>query len=85
VAHGSGDADREASDQRGRLGVPPDAPSYTLRRVWLSKKLEEEYYYGLANEGLWPLCHVAFHRPQFSQKNWESYRKVNQIFADVVL
>ena len=85
VAHGSGDADREASSERGRLGVPPDNPSYTLRRVWLSKQLEEEYYYGLANEGLWPLCHVAFHRPQFSQKQWESYRKVNQIFADVVL
>src|SRR5579863_2237286 len=63
VAHGSGDADREVSGEHGRLGVPPEDPSYTLRRVWLSKRLEEEYYYGLSNEGLWPLCHVAFHRP----------------------
>jgi len=85
VAHGSGDADREVCDSRSRLNAPPDDPTYTLRRVWLSKRLEEEYYYGLANEGLWPLCHVAFHRPRFSQKNWESYREVNQIFADVVL
>jgi len=85
VAHGSGDGDREASDRHGRLSVPPEDPSYTLRRVWLSKRLEEEYYYGLSNEGLWPLCHVAFHRPHFSGKNWESYRRVNQIFADVVL
>src|SRR5689334_11118225 len=49
VAHGSGDADREVSGLRGRLRVPPEDPSYTLRRVWLSKQLEDEYYYGLAN------------------------------------
>lgn len=85
VAHGSGDADREVSDEHGRLGVPPEDPSYTLHRIWLSKELENEYYYGLANEGLWPLCHVAFHRPRFSQRNWDSYRKANRIFADAVL
>jgi alpha,alpha-trehalose-phosphate synthase [UDP-forming] len=85
VAHGSGDADREVTDPRGHLKVPPQNPSYTLRRVWLDKQLEDEYYYGLANEGLWPLCHIAFHRPRFSQRNWDSYRRVNRIFADAVL
>jgi trehalose-6-phosphate synthase len=85
VAHGSGDADRDASDRHGRLGVPPGDPSYTLRRVWLDKRLEDEYYYGLANEGLWPLCHIAFHRPRFIERNWDSYREVNRIFADAVL
>ncbi len=38
VAHGSGDADRAVTDDRGRVRVPPDAPSYVLRRVWLSKE-----------------------------------------------
>ncbi len=85
VAHGSGDADREVSDAHGHIQVPPRNPSYTLRRIWLDKQLVDEYYYGLANEGLWPLCHIAFHRPRFSQRNWESYRKVNRIFADAVL
>src|ERR1700722_8869747 len=85
VAQGSGDADREVSDVHGRVAVPPDDPAYTLHRVWLSKELEDEYYYGLANEGLWPLCHIAFHRPRFSQRNWDSYRRANQIFADAVL
>jgi trehalose 6-phosphate synthase len=33
IAHGSGNADRETSDARGRVMVPPDHPSYTLRRV----------------------------------------------------
>ena len=85
VAHGSGDADRLAVDARDHVAVPPEAPSYTLRRVWLSREMEERYYYGLANEGLWPLCHIAFHRPTFRLADWESYRRVNQIFAETVL
>ncbi len=85
VAHGSGNADREVVDATGHIPVPPDHPSYTLKRVWLPEDLEREYYYGLANEGLWPLCHVVFQRPRFSLKNWNSYREANQIFADAVL
>ena len=30
IAHGSGNADRETADARGRVMVPPDRPSYTL-------------------------------------------------------
>ena len=65
VGHGSGDADRRSVDEHDRVAVPPDDPAYTLRRVWLTKEQENGYYYGLANEGLWPLCHVAFTRPVF--------------------
>jgi trehalose 6-phosphate synthase len=85
VAHGSGDADRQVVDARNCVAVPPGAPRYTLRRVWLTRELEERYYYGLANEGLWPLCHVAFHRPAFRVRDWESYREANRLFAETVL
>ena len=85
VAHGSGNADRMVVDSDDRIMVPPDDPSYTLRRVWLSKELEADYYYGLANEGLWPLCHIAFHRPQFQPHHWQAYRRANEIFADAIL
>lgn len=85
VAHGSGDADREVADARGRVAVPPEGPAYTLRRVWLSKEEEQGYYYGFANEALWPLCHAAYTRPRFDPGDWEQYRQVNQKFADAVL
>jgi trehalose-6-phosphate synthase len=85
VAHGSGSADRAVVDKYDRVQVPPEEPLYSLRRVWLPPELEQEYYCGLANEGLWPLCHIAFQRPRFSQRNWESYRRANEIFADAVL
>jgi trehalose 6-phosphate synthase len=85
VAHGSADADHETVDKNDRLRVPPEEPRYTLRRVWLTKEAEEGYYYGFANEGLWPLCHIAHTRPLFRASDWEHYRQVNQQFADAVL
>ncbi|HYP14756.1 MAG TPA: trehalose-6-phosphate synthase [Bryobacteraceae bacterium] len=85
VAHGSGVADRAVVDRFDRVQVPPQAPGYTLRRVWLPETIERGYYYGLANEGLWPLCHIAFQRPRFHQANWDCYRKANEIFAAAVL
>jgi trehalose-6-phosphate synthase len=85
VAHGSGNADRMTVDGNNHVQVPPEDPAYTLRRVWLPKKLEQEYYYGLSNEGLWPMCHVAFQRPRFDAVRWESYREANQLFAEAVL
>jgi trehalose 6-phosphate synthase len=64
--------------------VPPGEESYLLRRVWLSKEEERGYYYGFANEGLWPLCHVAHARPLFRSEDWQHYRAVNRRFADAV-
>jgi trehalose 6-phosphate synthase len=84
IAHGSGDADREVVDERDRLRVPPEEPRYTLRRVWLSKEEEEGYYFGFANEGLWPLCHIAHTRPTFRAQDWGHYQEVNQRFAQAV-
>src|SRR5271166_1475323 len=85
IAHGSGDADRETVDQNNRLPVPPDDPRYTLRRIWLSQEEEEGYYYGFANEGLWPLCHIAHTRPLFRAGDWQHYQDVNRKFTDAVL
>ncbi len=85
VAQSSGDADRDTSDSRGRLRVPPDDPRYTLRRIWLSKEEENGYYYGFANEGLWPLCHIVHTRPLFRSEDWAHYRAVNEKFAAAVL
>jgi trehalose 6-phosphate synthase len=85
IAHGAGDADRETSDAQGKLRVPPETPSYTLKRVWLTKEEEDGYYYGFANEGLWPLCHIAHTRPIFRVEDWTQYQRVNARFAEAVL
>ena len=37
IAHGAGSADRETVDGHDRVAVPPDHPSYHIRRIWLSE------------------------------------------------
>ena len=78
-------ADRETVDANDRVPVPPNHPAYTLRRVWLSEEEQDGYYYGAANEGLWPLCHIAFVRPIFREADWQHYRSVNEKFADAIV
>jgi len=81
IAHGSGTADRSVVDHGDRVAVPPEHPSYNLRRLWLNEAEEAGYYYGFANEGLWPLCHIAHERPIFRAADWQIYTAVNEKFA----
>src|SRR3989442_622299 len=85
IAHGGGSADREVVDEHARVAVPPEQPAYQLRRVWLTPEQEAGYYYGFANEGLWPLCHIAHVRPIFRTSDWEQYVTVNRTFASAVV
>jgi trehalose 6-phosphate synthase len=84
IAHGSGSADAEVSDADGCVQVPPQAPAYTLRRLWLSPDEIKGYYEGFANEGLWPLCHIAHVRPVFRAADWQQFVSVSSRFADAV-
>ncbi len=85
IAHGSGDADWDVVDARGKVKVPPHDPQYTLKRVWLSEDEMDGYYYGFSNEGLWPLCHIAHTRPLFQSEDWARYKAVNEKFAQALL
>jgi len=85
IAHGGGSADAQVVDAYDHLLAPPGRPEYTLRRIWLTGEEEQGYYYGFANEGLWPLCHVAHVRPVFREQDWATYRAVNNRFADAVV
>jgi trehalose 6-phosphate synthase len=85
IAHGSGNADSDVVDAQDKVAVPPENPSYHLKRVWLSEQEEKGYYYGFANEGLWPLCHIAHTRPVFRSEDWQQYLQVNEKFAEAVI
>jgi len=85
IAHGSGSADRDVVDKNDCVAVPPENPAYQIHRIWLSPEEEAGYYYGFANEGLWPLCHIAHVRPVFRSSDWAQYQAVNKKFAKAVV
>ena len=73
VAHGTG-----AEDD------PGDHQPYRVRRVSLEDDEQRAYYYGFANEALWPMCHRAHVKPVFRPDDFTTYWNVNARFADVV-
>lgn len=85
VATSTGDADHEVVDRKNRVKVPPGAEKYTLKRIFLTEKENEGFYYGFANQTLWPLCHAVFVRPIFNSDWWDQYVKVNRKFADSIV
>ena len=84
IAHGAGPADRLVVDASDKVLVPPESPSYALRRLWLEEPTFSAYYGGFANEGLWPLCHVVDVRPQFRSDDWAAYQDINARFAAAI-
>ena len=85
VAHSGGQGDWLAVDENNKVMVPPEDPSYALRLVWLSEQDARGHYDGFSNAALWPLCHNAYIEPVFDLGNWESYKAVNEVFAQQVL
>ncbi|MCQ0111272.1 trehalose 6-phosphate synthase/phosphatase [Zhouia amylolytica] len=53
--------------------------------VPLNQQDVEDFYFGFSNKALWPLFHYFLEYAEFDKNQWESYKEVNQKFADVVL
>lgn len=84
IAWGDGERDSEVVDSAGRLGVPPEDPSYVLKRIWLNDRLIDGYYYGFSNQVLWPTCHSALTKIVCEESFWKRYQHVNDRFATAV-
>jgi len=80
----SGTREDEASGML-RCKVPPGKETYEMRRVPLSQGDVEGYYNGYSNRFLWPLCHYALDKLYLTRQYWNSYKKVNRLFADAVI
>ena len=84
VAHAAGSADTSVVDQLGGIDVPPANSQYRVRYVSVPDDEYRGYYFGFANEGLWPLCHAVNVTPVFRRRDYGMYRAANTRFASVV-
>ncbi len=72
----------------GWIGVPDESvdmfqhDGYTVVPVELSEQEVEEYYEGFSNDTLWPLYHDSVAFPSYHREWWDSYRRVNERFAE---
>lgn len=84
VGRGKSDDDRIGLDSSNRMQVEDPLGRYTLKKVFVNTDDLYGYYYGYANQTLWPLCHVAFERPEFIKEWYEPFKRVNQKFANAI-
>ncbi len=56
---------------------------YSWRPVAIPRELYEGYYFGLANQALWPLYHSRPSAAVYLRSQWDQYHKVNDMFAEV--
>ena len=73
VAHGT-DAEEGATVRQ----------PYRVRHLSFEDTEQRGFYYGFANEALWPLCHRAHIKPVFRPDDFTTYWNVNARFADAV-
>ena len=53
--------------------------------IFLSKTDVKMFYYGFCNKTIWPLFHYFPNYTVYDEKFWKAYKKVNEIFCDVIV
>lgn len=74
-----------SGESTGRYMMPPRRPRFALRYLALSPEQRQGFYYGLANNALWPLCHSFLGRVRYELDEWNLYEEVNRDFAEAAL
>jgi trehalose 6-phosphate synthase/phosphatase len=58
---------------------------YKVVPVALSETERNEFYYGYSNEVIWPLFHDLQNFCNFEPTYWQTYKQVNERFADTIV
>ncbi|SHI82083.1 trehalose 6-phosphate synthase /trehalose 6-phosphatase [Arenibacter nanhaiticus] len=54
-------------------------------KVSLTEEEIEGFYFGFSNRTIWPLFHYFLEYSEFESASWETFKAVNQKFADAIL
>lgn len=85
ISRGKTDDEKRIAQESGNKVIVEDqSGNYTLKRLFFSQEDINSYYYGFSNQILWPLCHVAFEKPEFDRAWLDGFRSVNQKFAQSI-
>jgi len=57
---------------------------FNYRPVFLSRQEAADYYTGYSNSSLWPLLHYITPYARYKEVWWETYQKINRLFAETV-
>ena len=75
----------DSLDKKSKRQINEDLLDKQFCPVFLNELELDNFYFGFSNKCLWPLFHYFIEIHKFDLHQWESYKEVNQKFADEVL
>jgi glucosylglycerol-phosphate synthase len=66
---------------RVRAPAADGEESYDVLRVPLTPDEAESFYYDFTSTALWPVLFSLLDKARFTQRAWETYERVNELFA----
>lgn len=84
IGRAKSEEERDMVEKNGMLTIKGTHGQYSLKRLFIDPKDADNYYSGFSNQTLWPLCHVAFEEPRWTDEWYKSYKKVNQAYATAI-
>ncbi|UJH67732.1 bifunctional alpha,alpha-trehalose-phosphate synthase (UDP-forming)/trehalose-phosphatase [Allomuricauda sp. SCSIO 65647] len=80
----SGLTDEDISDDLG-IEIDKALAEQGCVSVGITEQEVDGFYFGFSNRTIWPLFHYFLEYTEFELDFWESYRTVNQKFADAIV
>ena len=80
----SGLTDEEIPEELAPL-IDEALAEHGSAKVNLSKEEVDGFYFGFSNRTVWPLFHYFLEFSEFELSSWETYKSVNQKFADTII
>ena len=71
-------------DEKARAEIDAKLAELNTVPLYLSAEEVERYYEGFSNGTIWPLFHYLLDRVTLDEKSWDTYKRVNERFADLV-
>ncbi len=70
--------------KKERPQIVNELASRNCHPIFINQHDLEQYYYGFSNRTIWPLFHYFMQYAAYNKKNWDTYRKMNQLFCKEV-
>ncbi|KAK1138712.1 hypothetical protein N8T08_002061 [Aspergillus melleus] len=73
----------EVKDENEEEKVANSLSEHNAVPIFIDEQLAHDHYNGFSNSTLWPILHYQS-GVEFEDDNWQAYKRVNEIFADII-
>jgi len=73
-----------AVEESEQEAITRSLSEHSMRPVFLTNDLVDQYYLGFSNQTLWPAFHYFMQHIRFDPELWNAYQEANELFAQTI-